>query len=80
MEDEAGDLLFAIINVLRLMKTNPELCLNKTCEKFIERLAFMEEHAEKELSELTLPELACLWERAKHEKADKIGKNAEKMG
>ena len=80
MEDEAGDLLFAIINVLRLMKTNPELCLNKTCEKFIERLAFMEEHAEKELSELTLPELDCLWERAKHEKADKIGKNAEKMG
>lgn len=80
MEGEAGDLLFAIINVLRLMKTNPELCLNKTCEKFIGRLALMEEYARKELAELTLPELERLWERAKHEKADKVGKNAEKMG
>ncbi|MBC5649154.1 nucleoside triphosphate pyrophosphohydrolase [Christensenella sp. NSJ-35] len=70
MEGEAGDLLFAIVNVLRLMKTNPELCLNKTCEKFISRLAYMEKHAEKELAEMTLAELDELWERAKREKAD----------
>ena len=80
MEGEAGDLLFAVINVLRLKKTNPELCLNKTCEKFIERLALMEKYAENELAGLTLSELNGLWERAKREKADEIGKNAEKIG
>lgn len=74
MEEEAGDLLFAIINVLRLKKTNPELCLNKTCEKFIERLEFMEKNAKRELGELPLSQLDELWNRAKREKVDKTGK------
>lgn len=73
-EEEAGDLLFSIINVLRLQKTNPELCLNMTCEKFIERMGHMEKNSEKELSELTLLELDQLWEKAKGEKVDRIGK------
>ena len=80
MEGEAGDLLFAVINVLRLKKTNPELCLNKTCEKFIARMESMERNAGRELAGMTLAELDELWERAKREKADKIGKNAENMG
>lgn len=78
MEGEAGDLLFAIVNVLRLHKTNPELCLNKTCEKFIERMEFMEKNANGELSGLTLAEMDELWNRAKREKVDKTGKNTEK--
>lgn len=80
MEAEAGDLLFAIINVLRLKKANPELCLNRTCEKFIGRMEFMEKNAKKELSGLTLSELNELWECAKHEKVDETGKNTEKIG
>ena len=33
-----------------------------------------------QLAGMTLAELDELWERAKREKADKIGKNAENMG
>lgn len=77
MEGEAGDLLFAIINVLRLKKTNPELCLNRTCEKFIERMEFMEKAAGRELADMTLEELDKLWGRAKQEKSDKNAENAE---
>lgn len=80
MEGEAGDLMFAIINVLRLKKTNPELCLNRTCEKFIERMDFMEKTSKKELSDLTLCEMEELWERAKQEKVDETGKKPEKIG
>ncbi|MEG1990707.1 MAG: nucleoside triphosphate pyrophosphohydrolase [Christensenella sp.] len=78
MEGEAGDLIFSVINVLRLKKTNPELCLNRTCEKFIARMEYMEKNAEKELHGLNAAELDELWERAKQEKACKIGKNDEK--
>ncbi len=65
MEQEAGDWLFAIINVLRLLKINPEVALSRTCEKFIRRFAYMEEHAAKSLKELTLAEMDALWEQAK---------------
>ena len=41
IEEEAGDLLFSIVNVLRLKK-RIGICLSKTCEKFIERLSLME--------------------------------------
>ena len=40
----------------------------------------MERNAGRELAGMTLAELDELWERAKREKADKIGKNAENMG
>ncbi len=65
IEDEAGDLLFAIINVLRLKKANPEVCLNHTCGKFISRLGHMEQRCDTELGQLTLDELDKLWNEAK---------------
>lgn len=65
-EAEAGDLLFSIINVLRLLKTNPEVALNRTCEKFITRMEQMEKIACKGLYDLNTEELNNLWEQVKN--------------
>ncbi len=69
-EEELGDLLFATVNAARHMKVDPERAVEKTCEKFIRRFAFMEQEAEKEdkpLSEMSLDEMDALWEQSKKE-------------
>lgn len=68
IEEELGDLLFAMVNVARHLKVDPERALEKTCDKFISRFASMERqaHAEdKSLSDLPLEELDALWDKAK---------------
>lgn len=65
MESEAGDLLFAWVNVLRLMKINPEVALTRTNQKFISRFSFIEQNAGDDLKNLTLKQLDGLWEDAK---------------
>lgn len=67
IEDEAGDLLFAIINVLRKVRINPEVALTGTCEKFIHRFEYMEAQAGEKLPSLTLKEMDELWNRAKQD-------------
>ncbi len=65
LEREAGDLLFAVINVLRKSRANPEVALSTTCEKFIARFAYMEQNAGRELAELSLAQMDQLWNDAK---------------
>jgi len=65
IEEELGDLLFAIVNVLRLTRMNPETALLLTCEKFLNRFAYIETHAGKDLKEMSLAEMDDLWERSK---------------
>lgn len=68
VEEELGDLLFAMVNVARHLKVDPERALEKTCDKFISRFASMERQAheeEKTLSDLSLEELDALWNKAK---------------
>ena len=68
MEDEFGDILFALINYARFMNINPEDALEKTNRKFIKRFNFMEQKAKEEgkpLTEMTLAEMETLWQRAK---------------
>ena len=68
MEEEFGDLLFAMINVARLYGINPENALEKTNQKFIQRFGYMEEEVQKNgrvLKDLTLAEMDQLWEEAK---------------
>ena len=65
---ELGDLLFAVINVSRFLKVNPELALNKTTEKFIRRFQAIEESEsakDRGLENLSLEEMDNLWNRAK---------------
>jgi XTP/dITP diphosphohydrolase len=68
MEDEFGDILFALINYARFVNINPEDALEKTNRKFIQRFNFIEQKAKeqgKPLSEMTLTEMEALWQMAK---------------
>ena len=68
MEDEFGDILFALINYARFVNINPEDALEKTNRKFIQRFNYIEQKAkeqEKPLSEMTLEEMEELWQQAK---------------
>ncbi|MBS4534685.1 nucleoside triphosphate pyrophosphohydrolase [Clostridium sp. D2Q-14] len=68
VEEEFGDLLFALVNYGRFLDINPETALNKTFNKFIERFKYIEYISKKEgkhLEELTLNDMNQLWNRAK---------------
>ncbi len=70
IEEEVGDLLFSSVNVARLLKIDEEISLNKTVDKFIKRLSYIQQCARennKVLEELTLDEMNKLWERSKNE-------------
>lgn len=69
--DEVGDLLFASVNVARLLGVNEEEALNSTIKKFISRFSFIEETALKQgksLENMTLEEMDELWNEAKNNK------------
>ncbi|ABR46401.1 MazG family protein [Alkaliphilus metalliredigens QYMF] len=68
IQEESGDLLFAVVNVLRFFKVDPEVALNKTNQKFVKRLHYIEEAAKSQklnLEDMTLEEMDILWEKAK---------------
>ena len=68
VEEELGDLLFAVVNVARHKKVDAERAVEKTCDKFIHRFGFMERQAKEEnkvLSDLSLAEMDSLWNRSK---------------
>lgn len=68
MEDEFGDLMFAMVNYARFAGINPEEALEKTNRKFIRRFRFMEDRiAEKgeKLDDLNLEQMDVYWNEAK---------------
>jgi MazG family protein len=68
VEEEVGDVLFAIVNVARKLGVDAEVALRETCDKFQNRFAGMEEAADasgRGLSEMGIDELEELWQRAK---------------
>ena len=68
MEEEFGDLLFAVVNAARLYGVNPENALEKTNRKFIKRFNHLEAKSKeigKSLKEMTLEEMDKIWEEAK---------------
>jgi tetrapyrrole methylase family protein/MazG family protein len=68
LEDEFGDILFALVNVGRFMKINPELALLRTNKKFVNRFQYIEKEAAatgKDLTKMNLEEMDLLWEAAK---------------
>lgn len=68
LEDEIGDLLFALVNLARIVKMNPEEALRKTASRFTERFGHMEQAAKtmgRRLADLTLADMDDLWEEAK---------------
>ncbi len=70
IEEELGDLLFAVTNVARLTKLDSENALRKTIAKFINRFHFIEKELVKSgrtLTQASLTEMEVLWDRAKKE-------------
>ncbi|MBR1943661.1 nucleoside triphosphate pyrophosphohydrolase [bacterium] len=71
MEDEMGDILFAVVNLARWHKLDAEQCLITANNKFMKRFRKMEELAEKPLTEYSFEEFDALWKKAKKELACK---------
>ena len=46
-EKEAGDLLFAVVNVLRMMDIDPELALSGSSNRFANRFKYVESKAKE---------------------------------
>ena len=68
ISEEVGDLLFAGVNVSRLLDIDPEFALHYTIDKFIKRFEFIEKSGQKEglkLEEIKSEEVDFLWEKAK---------------
>ena len=65
IEEEIGDVLFSIINLARYAKVDPELALQRTNQKFIQRFQYIEEQVTKPLSDMNLEEMDALWNLVK---------------
>lgn len=68
VEEELGDILFAVANVARLAHVNPEFALKNANKKFMARFRYIEEQLKKqgkEFSETSLEEMEAIWQEAK---------------
>lgn len=68
IEEEFGDLMFALINYARFIHVNPENALERTNKKFIKRFEYLEDGAKnagKEISKMNLKEMDGFWNAAK---------------
>lgn len=68
IEEEFGDVLFALVNYARFAKIDPEMALEKTNKKFIRRFQQIEAMAAEEgklLHDMTLVEMDALWNKVK---------------
>jgi tetrapyrrole methylase family protein/MazG family protein len=73
LEDELGDLLFAIVNVSRYLNIDPEAALHRTARKFIERFRHIEKRVAesgRSLDEVSLEEMDGYWDEAKTSSRD----------
>ena len=67
-ELEFGDLLFSVINAARLYNIDPELALERTNQKFIQRFNYLEQQTIKKgksLHDMSLDEMNLIWEESK---------------
>ncbi len=68
IQEELGDLLFAVVNVSRFLHVDPEIALHQATEKFIGRFAEVEKRAVaegKSLESMSLEEMDVLWDQVK---------------
>ncbi len=65
IEEEFGDVLFSLINAGRYHGIEAESALARVNTKFKSRFEYIEGHATKPLTEMTLEEMDVLWEEAK---------------
>ena len=72
IEEEIGDLLFAVMNLARHLDVEPETALKRTNRKFRQRFRFVEDRLKaegKNLEDATLAEMDALWNQSKAKSA-----------
>lgn len=72
IEEEMGDLLFAVVNLARKSQLDAESALQKATDKFVQRFNRLEDQLReqgKKLGEVDLAELDAIWDRLKTENA-----------
>lgn len=65
---EMGDLLFACVNLARMLRVEAEEALNETTKRFIGRFSYIEnklKERRKGFEDVTLEEMDAIWEEAK---------------
>lgn len=68
LEQELGDILFAIVNYSRFLAINPENALRKTISKYLKRFNYIEDTLKKrgkKITESNLQEMDVIWEESK---------------
>ncbi len=66
--EECGDLLFSVVNVVRLLGIDPEITLQNATDKFIKRFEYVEKLASQrkiDMKKSSLEVLDALWNEAK---------------
>lgn len=70
VREELGDLLFAVTNIARHLKVEPEAALKLTNRKFRSRFGYIEKNLrerDQAFADTTLAEMEALWQEAKEE-------------
>ncbi len=68
LEEEVGDVFFAMVNYARFLGVHPENALRKTNRKFIDRFNYVEKRVNEEgrkITESNLEEMDKFWEESK---------------
>lgn len=68
IEDEIGDLLFAVVNLARKYHVHPEIALKQANRKFIQRFTYVEKELQRRGQDLAAVDSATLdhlWEESK---------------
>jgi MazG family protein len=68
LEEEVGDVFFALTNYARFLGINPEIALRRTNEKFINRFKYVEKkinESGRQINESNLDEMDKYWEESK---------------
>jgi ATP diphosphatase len=76
IQDELGDLLFAVTNLARHLKVDPESALRAANRKFERRFRFIEQllrEAQRPIENCSLDELDALWGEAKKQEKNAMG-------
>jgi nucleoside triphosphate diphosphatase len=64
--EELGDLFFAVVNISRYLKIDPEQALRNANQKFEYRFHYIETHGNKPIVEMNIDEMNHLWDEAKN--------------
>jgi XTP/dITP diphosphohydrolase len=68
LEEEVGDVFFALTNYARFLGINPEIALRRTNEKFINRFQYIEKKVNesgRKINESNLEEMDKYWNESK---------------